>query len=196
MSVIGFELANPVIVDYQKLKSENVQELFPRLLEAFGNKPDCLGIILVDMHSVPEYPESRRTLLSYASYLAALPHKELQKLENIHAKYIVGWSHGKERLKSGAVDTRKGMEQICPMWNYSELTYSGSYYVNPMHDQAVASEDLKERFPEYTDPNLWPSEDVLPGFRKAFEDLARLILRVGALLAKVSISVTSYIRPG
>jgi len=61
----------------------------------------------------------------------------------------------------------------------------GSYYVNPTHDQAVASHDLMEKFPEYTAPNIWPSDNVLPGFREAFENLARLIVRVGSLLAKV-----------
>jgi hypothetical protein len=60
------------------------------------------------MQSVPEYSTFRKVLLSYSSYLAALPAKELAALENVHSKYVVGWSHGKEKLKSGAADTRKG----------------------------------------------------------------------------------------
>jgi hypothetical protein len=102
------ELAKPLSVDYDELKTANPEELFPRLREAFGDEPDCLGIVIVNMQSVPEYIILRKTLLSYSSYLAALPSQELKKLENPHAKYVVGWSHGKERLKSGAVDTRKG----------------------------------------------------------------------------------------
>ena len=102
------ELANPIVLDYQELKTDNANGLFPRLREAFGDEPECLGIILVNMQSVPEYTTLRRTLLSYASYLAALPSSELGKLENGHAKYVVGWSHGKERLSNGLIDTRKG----------------------------------------------------------------------------------------
>jgi hypothetical protein len=113
MTYEKIELAKPIRVSYEELKSDNLRSLFSRLLEAFGDNPDCLGIILVDMTSVPEYPAFRKTLLSYSSYLAALPTQELQKLENAHAKYVVGWSHGKEKLKSGAVDTRKGWFESC-----------------------------------------------------------------------------------
>jgi hypothetical protein len=44
---------------------------------------------------------------------------------------------------------------------------------------------MKSMFPEYTDANIWPPEHLLPGFRETFEELARLIVGVGALLAKV-----------
>jgi len=107
-----FELANPIRIEYEELKTENLEPLFPRLLQAFGDQPDCLGIVLINMQSVPEYTTLRKSLLSYSSYLAALPQDELKKLENAHAKYVVGWSHGKEKLRSGAVDTRKGCVQI------------------------------------------------------------------------------------
>ena len=103
-----FDLASPVTLGYDELMTANTAALFPRLRDAFGDEPDCLGIVLINMASVPEYPALRKTLLSYSSYLAALPQQELQKLEHPHAKYIVGWSHGKEKLSSGAVDTRKG----------------------------------------------------------------------------------------
>jgi len=100
-----------VVVDYQELKKCE-HGLFPLLKEAFGDEPHCLGIILVDMKSVPEYLGLRQTLLSYASYLAALPSQELQKLENPDAKYVVGWSHGKEKLRNGMIDTRKGIATL------------------------------------------------------------------------------------
>jgi len=102
-------VASPITVKFEELKTTHPQELFPRLLKAFGDEPDCLGIVVVDMRSVPEYVSLRKSLLSYSSYLAALPSHELEKLENSHAKYVVGWSHGKEKLKNGAVDKRKGM---------------------------------------------------------------------------------------
>ncbi len=57
--------------------------------------------------------------------------------------------------------------------------------MNPTHDAAIASDEMKTRFPEYTDPNIWPPEKLLPGFRETFEQLAKLIVDVGALLAQV-----------
>jgi hypothetical protein len=110
--IAPIDVAKPVLIDYEELRSKDPKDLFPRLIEAFGDEPQCLGIVVVDMRSVPHYSKLRKTLLSYSSYLAALPAEELQKLENAHAKYVVGWSHGKEKLKNGAVDTRKGTALI------------------------------------------------------------------------------------
>jgi hypothetical protein len=107
------ELAKPVLIAFEELQqSDNLEQLFPRLLKAFGDDAECLGIVLVSMKSVPSYSDLRKTVLSYASYFAALPSQELQKLESPHAKYVVGWSRGKEKLKSGTADTRKGPPQV------------------------------------------------------------------------------------
>lgn len=65
----------------------------------------------------------------------------------------------------------------------------GSYYVNcnPSFADPKVQEQLTERypsFPEYTAANVWPSEDVLPGFEEAFRDLCALIIDVAALVAR------------
>jgi hypothetical protein len=116
-----FDIGKPISIDHEELISGDVSKLLPRLCEAFGDEPDCLGIVLVDMKSVPEYNACRQTLLSYSSYLAALPSEQLTALENAHSKYVVGWSHGKEKLRSGAPDSRKGK---------SLLTYLGHESTN------------------------------------------------------------------
>ncbi|OAQ96792.1 hypothetical protein LLEC1_07973, partial [Akanthomyces lecanii] len=78
---------------------------FETLQQAFG--PDSLGILVVK--DVPEqFPMLRHSALSYASYLGNLPQPELEKLENARAKYLTGWSLGKETLKNGKADTFKG----------------------------------------------------------------------------------------
>jgi hypothetical protein len=115
--MIPIDLANPITFDFDELSTENVESLFPRLRQAFGDDPDCLGIVLINMLSVKDYAFLRKKLLSYASYLAALPSTELKKLENSHAKYVVGWSHGKEKLISGLADTRKGVSHMKRMLN-------------------------------------------------------------------------------
>jgi len=120
-----------------------------------------------------EFVNLRKTLLSYSSYLANLPAAELEKLEHAKAKWLVGWSCGKETLKDGQFDTLKG-----------------SYYVNcapTFSDTSSIGGDLQEKypdFPEYTAPNVWPAESVLPGFEKAFTDLCLLIIDVATLVAR------------
>lgn len=87
------------------------------------------------------------------------------------AAYLSGWSHGKEALKTGSYDTLKG-----------------SYYVNCAFYQDPylqdASDGSYKDFPDYTAPNVWPPERLLPGFRTTFEELCTLIIDTGVLVAK------------
>jgi len=144
---------------------------FETLEEAFG--PSSLGIIVVK--ELPEeFSNLRRNLLSYASYLANLPEEELTKLEKPEAKWLVGWSCGKETLQDGRYDTLKG-----------------SYYVNCRQEvvnmYANVEAELANRypsFPEYTASNIWPADSVLPGFEAAFRKLCDLIISVARLVAR------------
>lgn len=98
----------------------------------------------------------------------------IEPLENPAAKYLTGWSLGKETLKNGQIDTLKGSY-------YANCCF----YVNPELDCAEPTAEFSpENFPEYLSPNIWPSEVVLPGFRKTFEDLCRLIIDTGVLVAQ------------
>lgn len=95
-------------------------------------------------------------------------------MENPAAKYLTGWSLGKETLKDGQVDTLKGSY-------YANC----AFYVDQKLDCAVPTPEFNlENFPEYLSANVWPSEDVLPGFKQTFEDLCRLIIDTGVLVAK------------
>lgn len=96
-----------------------------------------------------------------------------EKLENEKAKYLTGWSLGKETLKNGQVDTLKG-----------SFYANCAFYVDPSLSCAVPTEEFSEEtFPEYLSPNIWPEEATLPGFKSAFEELCRLIIDVGVLVA-------------
>ncbi|KAI9816974.1 MAG: hypothetical protein M1832_004958 [Thelocarpon impressellum] len=153
-----------VTVSLHELEAGTVP--FGALEEAFG--PASLGIILV--RDLPErFAGLRHRLLSYASYLAALPEAELQKLEAPEAKWLVGWSRGRETLKSGVYDTRKG-----------------SYYVNCAFytDPSLSSAPGHPSLPEYTAPNVWPAEKLLPAFRETFEELCILVIDAAVLVAR------------
>lgn len=128
-----------------------------------------LGIIVVK-DLPPKFHSLRHRLLSYSSALASLPKHELEKLESPAAKWLVGWSLGKETLKDGRYDTLKG-----------------SYYVNCSPLFAGQQATVAEKYPsfsEYTAPNVWPSKDLLPDFEDTFNELCTLIIDIAALVAR------------
>jgi hypothetical protein len=98
----------------------------------------------------------------------------IAKIENPASKYLTGWSRGKETLKNGQVDTLKG-----------SFYANCAFYVDPALDCAVPTADFSaENFPEYLSPNLWPGDTTIPGFKETFEDLCRLIIDTGVLVAR------------
>ncbi|KFZ14458.1 hypothetical protein V502_06056 [Pseudogymnoascus sp. VKM F-4520 (FW-2644)] len=158
-----------VTVSLEALKNGTVP--FTTLEAAFG--PESLGIILVKDVD-PAFVELRQRLLSYSTYLGNLPPQILEQLEDATAKYLTGWSLGKETLKNGQVDTLKGSY-------YANC----AFYVNPELECAESTAEFSlANFPEYLSPNVWPSEGVLPGFRQTFEELCRLIIDTAVLVAR------------
>ncbi|WYZ44304.1 hypothetical protein EsH8_VII_000740 [Colletotrichum jinshuiense] len=163
------QIAQPVVVSLNDLKQGNIP--FETLKEAFG--PDSLGILVVK-DVPPEFTHLRHQTLSYASYLGNLPEPELTKLENEKAKYLTGWSLGKETLKSGQVDTFKGSY-------YANC----AFYVDATLDCAKPTAEFNEdNFPEYLSPNVWPAQDILPGFKPSLESLCRVIINTAVLVAR------------
>ncbi|KAL2125054.1 hypothetical protein VTJ04DRAFT_1419 [Mycothermus thermophilus] len=162
-------LAQAVTVSLNALKDGTVS--LDALKEAFG--PESLGILIVK-DVPPEFHRLRHHLLSYSSYLGNLPKSQLDKLENEKAKYLTGWSLGKETLKNGQIDTHKG-----------SFYANCAFYVDKTLDCAVPTPEFNpDSFPEYLSPNIWPDEATLPGFRQTFEDLCRLIIDVAVLVAR------------
>ncbi|KAJ9272369.1 hypothetical protein DTO212C5_1554 [Paecilomyces variotii] len=158
--------AQAVTVSLKELLDGTVS--FETLSEAFG--PSSLGIIVVK-DLPPKFKDLRAQVLSNASYLAALPEEELESLTSPESKYLVGWSCGKETLRSGHFDTLKGSYYV-----------NCAFYQNPELQNAPA-----EGFPDfsqYTAPNIWPPQDRLPTFRKSIEDLCTLIIDTAALVAR------------
>lgn len=97
----------------------------------------------------------------------------IDKLENEKAKYLTGWSLGKETLKNGQVDNLKG-----------SFYANCAFYIDPRLSCAPPTgQYTEENFPEYLSPNLWPDEAVLPGMTAAVESLCRLIIDVAVLVA-------------
>ncbi|PGH12920.1 hypothetical protein AJ80_06525 [Polytolypa hystricis UAMH7299] len=158
--------AQAVTVSLKELIAGTVP--FETLTEAFG--PSSLGIIVVK--DLPEkFNDLRSQVLSNASYLAALPENELESLSSPESKYLVGWSCGKETLKSGRFDTLKGSYYV-----------NCAFYRNPDLQNAPA-DDFPD-FPQYTAPNIWPPVERLPTFRSGLEELCTVIIDTAVLVAR------------
>lgn len=176
--------ATPVTVSLAALQSNSIP--FDTLLEAFG--PSSLGILVVT--DLPrEFASLRTTVLSNASRLAALPPTTLERLTNASAKYLVGWSHGKESLREGVIDDKKGSYYInCSFYNKNKnnnTTSDSDGTDDPEKDpQLIADREKFPGFDEYTAPSVWPEEAEVPGFRPSSEDLIRLIIDTAVLVAR------------
>ena len=89
----------------------------------------------------------------------------------------MGWSSGKETLKSGQYDTLKGSYYI----NCGSFWHTG-------RDRSQYGEldqvDGGHQMPEYTAESIWPTETVLKGFREASEELCCLIIGAAILVAR------------
>lgn len=144
---------------------ESNQELLDKIGQAFGNGPECLGILVVT--DIPAFAEMRQRLLPLSRRLAALDN--LLDMERPEAFYTVGWSHGKE-IFAGKTDTGKG-----------------SFYANPLVDNLAqlraVNPDVAKSRPAFFAPNVWPSSS-LPELEPAFKELGQLMVDIGRLLAR------------
>ncbi|WIA16303.1 hypothetical protein OEZ85_013004 [Tetradesmus obliquus] len=151
-----------VEIPYEQLLDPSA-DLTEALWRGFG--PDGLGIVTVS--GVPDYPALRDALLPLAQQFADLPNDVKQAHEHAASSYNVGWSHGKEALRSGMPDTHKG-----------------SFYANPLQDTYDGvDQDTASRYRSYYSPNLWPRQ-ALPQLEGCFKQLGSLVIDVGLLLAQ------------
>ena len=60
----------------------------------------------------------------------------------------------------------------------------GSYYATIMSSYLQALYDKSEKQSTFEWPNIWPREDLLPSFRKTFEELCTMIIDIALLVAR------------
>ncbi|KAF6255536.1 hypothetical protein COO60DRAFT_1702779 [Scenedesmus sp. NREL 46B-D3] len=151
-----------VEIPYERLV-DPLADLTEALWRGFG--PDGLGIVTVS--GVPDFSAHRDSLLPLAQQFADLPGEVKQSHEHAASSFNVGWSHGKEALRSGIPDTHKG-----------------SFYANPLQDTYDdVDHDTAAKYSSYYSPNIWP-RDHLPQLEQSFKQLGRLVIDVGLLLAQ------------
>lgn len=160
----------PLTVSLNDLASGTIDDKLP---EAFG--PDSLGILVVS--DLPQqYHELRKKVLRSAQKLSKLPRETLSKLEAPDAYYLVGWSHGKEKLASGEYDTKKGSFYV-----------NCSFFNDP--DAEGPPQNVVGKYPQlpgYTAQNIWPSEESFGEniqFKKNLKELISLMVSVALTVA-------------
>ncbi len=151
------------------------------LVSAFG--PTSLGILLV-RDLPPAFPHLRARVLSNASHLAHLPASKLEYLTNERAKYLVGWSHGKETLRPGVVDQGKGSYYVnCGFYQEKSRNRNTNDGAESVLEEGDDEQKRWKGFEEYTAPNIWPDEEDIPGFQESAEEMITLIIDVAVLVS-------------
>ncbi|OAY81371.1 hypothetical protein ACMD2_22671 [Ananas comosus] len=165
-----------VSIPYSDL-ADREKDLSMTIEEGFG--PGGLGIISIS--DVPGFPLLRKNLLHLAPRVANLPHDVKKEFEDPESRYNFGWSHGKEKLESGKLDT-----------------FKGSFYANPILDMPTTDISLSSFLLNFI---LQKMEQVFVSKQNVFIDkmtilimssffviiafkaLGKLMLEVGLMLA-------------
>jgi len=158
--------ADVVVVDWDDVVSDSSSNSASGLHGAFERALGPRGIGLVAIRGVPGFVEAKASLLPMAHALASLPQDYLEtELADEASLYNAGWSHGKEKL-GDKPDFAKA-----------------SYYYNPVTDRPGTDED-RGKYPLSYPANVWPSEDVLPGFKAAAKNLGNILFETVVGLTK------------
>ncbi|KAL9082657.1 MAG: hypothetical protein Q9159_006265 [Coniocarpon cinnabarinum] len=139
--------------------------------------PTPVTVSLTDLRDAPSQRDQNKypDLVLFAELIV-----EAELLERPEVNYLVGWSLGKEKLKSGHYDTLKGSYYINCGSFWRDHVDSG----DAIMDEAASNSDGKHHMPEYTAESVWPAETVLRGFRAACEELCCLIIDIAVSVAR------------
>lgn len=154
------EVKKPAVVTIPYSDLLSGADMSDLITQAFG--ADGLGIMLIS--GVPDLMRKRERILRVSKQFATLPESTKEKYAHPASHYSFGWSHGKEMMKDGKVDTAKG-----------------SYYANPVYDSLTEDESLKEKYPGVYTDNIWPKEDC-PEMEPAFKTMGKLNLEISQLV--------------
>ena len=152
------QTAEAVTISYKDLVSGTC--LDNEIREAFG--PNGLGLILIKDY--PDFGGKRARVLWEIRKFAGLPEAAKEKYARPDCHYGMGWSHGKEKMKSGIPDTAKG-----------------SFYARPHGDVITDDEELKARYPATYGDNVWPRKEC-PGLENSFKEMTAVQMEVGLLM--------------
>lgn len=152
-----------VSIDYFDL--EKKIDLSDSIRQAFGS--NGLGILIVS--NIPGILDKRSALLPYGQKFYNLPEDVKQSFMDKDSSFQFGWSEGNEFL-----DKEKTIAD----------TSKSGFYANPTIDVPTVDEFTIKKYPGLARPNIWPDENILPGFKSHYLNLAQQIHSVGLLIAE------------
>lgn len=136
----------------------------PLLLQQLRDALFDIGFLYVVNHGVPS--ECIQQLASSLPALFDLPDGEKIRLSKLNSPHFLGYSGFAEETTLGKQDLREQFDFG------TEL---------PVVQRASSGKaqgcDLSQQFWRLRGPNQWPSEHLLPGFKKAFIEYARALSR-------------------
>lgn len=150
-----------ITISYEDIVSE--KDLSVEVEAAFG--PTGLGLILIKDY--PDFSEKRNKVLRTIREFALLPETVKEKYALPEANYSFGWSHGKEKMKSGIPDFAKG-----------------SYYARPHGDVITDDVNLKKKYPGNYADNVWPREEC-PELEHSFKDMTKVHMDLGHQITRL-----------
>lgn len=161
----------------------SVEKVAELVGQGFGQSAQALGIIAIT--DIPHYSNLRNELLKLSHQLATETHPDvLHKMTNPESHYQVGWSHGKEKLEGGKLDTSKGSFYANPLTdNPLGDILARDYSLSCKKEDRDAFCTLAEKNPAFYAANVWPDED-LPQLRKVFKEMGKLIHDIGCMVGK------------
>ncbi|GJJ09559.1 hypothetical protein Clacol_003782 [Clathrus columnatus] len=159
-----------VVIPYNRLVA-NPDSLQEAIAKGFGSDPSCLGLIIIS--DLPEdFKWLRERLMLLGDEFASLP-------ESIREKYADERRNNERQTRSICIF----LANPCPRIDIFVDFLKGSFYANPILDEANVGLDQIIEFPEYYSRNIWPVEPDVWDFEEAFKGLGRFVFRVGRELA-------------
>lgn len=141
----------------------------PELLEQLHDALFNIGFLYVKNHGVP-----RETISSLVSRLPTLfdqPPEAKAALSKLNSPHFLGYSGFAEEVTLGEKDLREQFDfatELPEVW-VSPGDVVGRDSINALNHKR----DFSKLYWRLRGPNQWPSEDHVPGFRKAYLELGR-----------------------
>ncbi|KAH7117786.1 hypothetical protein B0J11DRAFT_536687 [Dendryphion nanum] len=139
----------------------------PQLLAELHNALFHVGFLYITNHGVS--PETISNLVAHLPPLFDLPADEKRRLSKLNSPHFLGYSGYAEESTLGEKDLREQFDfatELPVIWESNENNKQAQ---EPIKRTTVESQrDFSKLYWRLRGPNQWPSEKLVPGFRKAY----------------------------
>lgn len=141
------------------------QELLEQLRDALFN----VGFLYIKNHGVPD--ETITNLVSRLPALFDQPTEAKSALSKLNSPHFLGYSGYAEETTLGKKDLREQFDMATELPVIWDPTSNSGARPSQLTTKRQNDYDFSKTYWRLRGPNQWPSEDYVPGFRKAFTEL-------------------------